>query len=364
MDNALLGETLVVLLHNYLNTRLIFSKGSNVQILDTHDDFNAPVHVSYAYIEVQKNSKLLFENNTGVLSGAMAFMGALISFTGTGITMSFIQNRGISGGAFAFYDKARLDFGNKSEVQMTFIDNSASKVGGAIFVKDVEHLVIGPLGGNEPFLRIKMLANVTFILLGDMAELAGCAIYGGWIDATLSTSKIPNITIVSKDTCNSSIVSSNPKRLCVCTNLVPDCNITSMQFDHIPGQPFFISAVAVGQRFGIVPSTVQAQFISPKSTGLLEETQYVQIADKKCTQLTYTIRSSNTKEKITLIIANDDVEGPGLINVPHSELLFDILKLTFNLKECPYGFNLILYSSSAFVKTLSLIIKSCVTHKH
>ena len=181
-----------------------------------------------------------------------------------------------------------------------------------------------------------------------MAELAGCAIYGGWIDATLSTSKIPNITIVSKDTCNSSIVSSNPKRLCVCTNLVPDCNVTSMQFDHIPGQPFFISAVAVGRRFGIIPSTVQAQFISPKSTGLLEETQYVQIVDKKCTQLTYTIRSSNIQEKITLITTNEDVEGPELINVPNSELLFDTLKLTFDLKECPYGFN------------FDIILKQCV----
>ena len=88
--------------------------------------------------------------------------------------------------------------------------------------------------------------------------------------------------------------------------MIPDCNITNMQYDHIPGQPFIISAVAVGQRFGIVPSTVQAQFITQNSTGLLHETQYVQLVDKKCTQLTYTICSSNKQEKITLKIASDD----------------------------------------------------------
>ena len=267
----------------------------------------------------------------------MAFMGALVSFFGTNIRMLLINNRGISGGAFAFYDNARLDFRNKSEVQMTFINNSASKVGGAIFVKDVEYLVIGSLGGNEQFFRLQKLANVTFTLLGNAAELAGCALYGGWIDS-ITITKHPKITMVSKESCNTSIVSSNPKRLCICTNLVPDCNITHMQFEHIPGQPFLISAVAVGQRFGIVPSTVQAQFIGEKSTGLLEETQYVQIVDKKCTQLTFTIRSSNQQEKITLTIANDNVERPGLVDVPGYGFLFDTFELTFNLKECPYGF--------------------------
>ena len=43
-----------------------------------------------------------------------------------------------------------------------------------------------------------------------------------------------------------------------------------------------------------------------------------------------------------------DVERPGLVNVPGSEILFDTLELTFNLKECPYGF------------TFNLELKLCV----
>lgn len=260
----------------YTHARLIFIENSSVQILETHDDLNAPLHMSYAYLEMQHHSMIRFENNTGLLSGAMACIGSIAFFLGTDIKMTFLNNKGTSGGALALYDKSRFDFHNNSEVYMTFVRNSASKVGGAIFVKDVEYLIKGSLGGNEPFFRMYGKVTAMFNFLENTADLAGCSIYGGWIDS-VDTKRRPNITISTKDNCNASIVSSNPKRLCVCVNSQPDCNITHIQVEHIPGQPYFVSAVAVGQRFGIVPSTVLAQFIDEASTGVLDETQYVQI---------------------------------------------------------------------------------------
>lgn len=105
---------------------------------------------------------------------------------------------------------------------------------------------------------------------------------------------------------------------------------------HIP----FLSAVTVVQRFRIVPSTVLAQFIDVKSTGLLDETQYVQIVEQRCTQLILTLWSLNEEERISLTTASDEVERPGIIDIPDYENLFHKLKLTFNLKGCPYGFYL------------------------
>ena len=49
----------------YFGSRLVFSKDSDVQVLDTHDGINAPLHVSYAYVEMQTNSKIIFRNNSG-----------------------------------------------------------------------------------------------------------------------------------------------------------------------------------------------------------------------------------------------------------------------------------------------------------
>ena len=65
-------------------------------------------------------------------------------------------------------------------MNMIFEGNSASKVGGAIFVKDVEYLVTGsPVGGNEPFFVIHENVTLTWSFTGNSAELAGCTIYGG-----------------------------------------------------------------------------------------------------------------------------------------------------------------------------------------
>ena len=119
----------------YLHTQLVFTEDSNVQILDMHDDYNTPLRVSYSYMEVQRNSTIIFKNNSGVLSGAMAVTGALCSFADTGITMLFVNNRGISGGALAFYDKGRFQFEN-SEVQITLTTNNyASKWEGQFLSK-------------------------------------------------------------------------------------------------------------------------------------------------------------------------------------------------------------------------------------
>lgn len=81
---------------------------------------------------------------------------------------------------------------------MIFDGNSASKVGDAIFAKDIEYLVQSGIGGNEPFFVIYENVTLTWNFTGNTAELAGCVIYGGWIDS--GAVKKPNITIITKDT--------------------------------------------------------------------------------------------------------------------------------------------------------------------
>ena len=327
--------------------RLIFNESSEIQFVDMTDNSNAPLHLSYADIIIQQNSSITFRNNTGLLSGAIALVGSIVTFTGDRpINVSFVHNKGVSGGAIALYDKSKLEFHARSRSYLTFIENYASKVGGAIFIKDVEYLVTGVFRGNEPFFELREDVMTSFYFLDNVAELSGCSLYGGWIDLLRYNIRNPNYTMLTtlggRFTCNTSEVSSNPKRVCMCVNSWPVCNITHEEFEHIPGQSFVMSAVAVGQRYGTVPSTVQAQFmssgISPVLTGELDTTQYVQAVDKKCTQLTFTLRSSSNQERMTLIIANDNVERSSEIYVPGYELLFHQLELTFHLKTCPYGF--------------------------
>lgn len=55
-------------------------------------------------------------------------------------------------------------------------------------------------------------------------------------------------------------VSSDPTRVCICINFVPECNITDYRPELFPGQLLKITVVAVGFRFGTVPSVVQAEY--------------------------------------------------------------------------------------------------------
>ena len=78
-------------------------------------------------------------------------------------------------------------------------------------------------------------------------------IYGDWIDLYLL---FPIITLFQDNV--SDTITSNPTRICMCSNSVPVCNITEHTLELFPEQTFEIEAVAVGQRMGTVPSLVQS----------------------------------------------------------------------------------------------------------
>lgn len=50
----------------YYGTRLIFAQDSDIQVFDSQDDVNAPLVISYAYVEVQSNSIIIHSETTVV----------------------------------------------------------------------------------------------------------------------------------------------------------------------------------------------------------------------------------------------------------------------------------------------------------
>ena len=84
---------------------------------------------------------------------------------------------------------------------------------------------------------------------------------------------------------------SNPTRVCLCTNNLPDCNITQYNVTAYPGETFQIPAVAVGQRFGTIPFTVHTRVtsISLIDQPQIKSLQEAQKVKGTCTNLMYTI---------------------------------------------------------------------------
>ena len=84
--------------------------------------------------------------------------------------------------------------------------------------------------------QIHLYNNFLIILENNTAQHAGSALYGGWVDycqadmsvlyTVYGTEVFDTIFQIHNDNNDLSVVSSNPTRICVCVNSIPNCTIT------------------------------------------------------------------------------------------------------------------------------------------
>ena len=235
-----------------------------------------------------------------------------------------MENRGYDSGAITLSGDSTLYLEANSSV--TFVRNHAYHYGGAIYYVDdyiekfdllvrcfygILATVTEPLATLRNVFHYVLKTHIAIEFYNNTAEFAGSAIYGGWVDlcslyinypvidyASISRSSVfDSLFHFHQPTQQLSLVSSNPTRVCLCTNTsIPDCNVTEYTITTYPGETLTIPAVAVGQRFRTVPSTVQSNFVY--LTDLLTdnvrlpELQYTQLVNVSCTNLMYTILST------------------------------------------------------------------------
>ena len=281
-----------------------------------------------------KKSAVRFVANRSPLSGGLTMIKTELD--ATNISAEFIDNHGNNGGGLSLYEGSTLVFDDYSF--LTFCHNTASRKGGAIFVEDSGNINDQTKKANN--LRALMFLGgigVDLQLSGDKATVAGNEVYGGWIDI-LDYGRRYNI---SQNDSGLSTVASNPTRVCLCINSVPNCNITEHQIAVYPGEMFEAEAVAVGQRFGVVPSIIIADL---REKRILHKGQDVQSVGKECTTLEYKVHSLNARELITL--RAQDVGVPKLdkelrqILPLKYHILFKQFSIITTLKRCPIGFTL------------------------
>ena len=139
---------------------------------------------------------------------------------------------------------------------------------------------------------------------------AGSALYGGAIDNckltgldSYSSGQVFDNIVNIEDDNTTSIISSEPFRICHCENNLPNCHETHiLHAVHIyPGATFHAFVVAVGQRAGTAPSTVRS-IINEDTTypSNLADNQYLQKTNNTCTKLKYTVFSLSEHVNMTL----------------------------------------------------------------
>ena len=329
---------------------VVLDRSSTVTFRDNTvlSGFQSPLHVTGSTIRMEDNTHMVFHNNTGLICGGMHLVKANVILLPYTTSLLFSHNTGSTGGAMAFYDGSQLHF-YCTYAKVQFIDNRATDVGGAIYIQDSGYFQRQYY--FQAFFTVFRLCQ-PFVLYPEFdfenntAQFAGSALYGGWIDY------LPyNFAFVSKvlshllnDQENPSLVSSDPTRVCLCVQSTPNCSTNETSTSLFPGQTYSLEVVAVGQRFGTVPSIIRAQFISingSESTGELDDVQQTQDVGLRCSLLTFTVRSLAKRETLTLTNSMKDHQAVALrdhISGFTQKSLFDTFYMHFSLKGCPLGF--------------------------
>ena len=344
--NFIRNKGIAYILHSkafYLGVQVKFVENRLMNIL------GVPMYAKDATISF-KDSYVLFEKNVGLFCGGIGGKDAQILINDNS-TIDFINNKGQNGGALSLSSQSVLNFlTNKgSTATLNFIGNEAQR-GGAIFVTDIDYVSL--LYRNlriSAFNFDKNRGNVTLNFVSNSALMGGNQIYGGWIDWFVGKDGTAryNRNNISKYLCFEGInvmgVASDPLRVCLCFDRIPNCTIDEYQ-QEVYGRAFSLDLVAVGQRFGTVTTFVEASLKNETSTKSID----IKMVQRNCTTLQYNLPTDSKNEietltleiKPSLSLRESRLKFNELQNHSTYAHLFNTLSITLNITDCPIGFEL------------------------
>ena len=344
----------------YQNVSVVIGQFAEVSFVrNCAQESGGAVYARDSQIVITVRRKLLFVENEGYDGGAMTLTGDSTLYLEANSTVVFASNHAFHyGGAICYVDDYKEDFGSAAELSKCFY---------GIISTEITFKIPPELKDIFNYTKKK---HISIEFHNNTAGFVGTAIYGGWVDlckfhtfvmkyrySFLIRNHEPDISQTSifdslfhfhQPTQQLSLISSNPTRVCLCTNMsIPDCSITEYTITAYPGETLTIPAVAVGQRFGTVPSTVHSKFVSGGS-GRLPGLQYTQLVNVNCTDLSYTILSSPNKTEVMKLtvekhnIPNTKVINEALqytqVNKTSINLQFSELTVHIEVLLCPLGF--------------------------
>ena len=287
--------------------------------------------------------------------------------------VEFVNNTGYRGGALALSAGSEIVIGRHAHLE--FIGNHAKHFGGAIYV---DHYVFTGNLAISCFYKLAETSSTSrnphVVFENNTADYAGSALYGGWIDFCVVDDLVRIIPTkldfdslfqVNGGESDPSVISSNPLRVCLCVDSKPECNITQYNTMSYPGKTITLSAVAVGQRCGTVPSIVYSDFCYKfeqsfrfysdscydfkqmnRTKPSIKEWQYTQRVEKHCTTLTYTVMSPS-QVGLTMVLEVENLDDPGrdtleaggeFNKLTAPDLYLTNLLINIEMLACPLGF--------------------------
>ena len=328
--------------------------GSKLELVgDTSFDSNIASNGGglFIYVTTIGGNMTLTFNSATEGGGALYASRSTFNFMGE----STIENNvAADGGGLLLLSESK--FYLQSNAHLYFINNSAKYTGGAIKVEEsrlfthciyflnyVEKTtcffqITAPTKPEQCEQYINDL-NISIIFSNNSAVQAGADLHGGSVDncklledysAMCPDSGKVFDHIISSDKPD---VSSDPLSICTCRDNLTNC---TGSYHHpkpvYPGGTLEIPVIARGQRNGTTAAVIQ--LISTYNSSItFEKHENIQIADNKCTALTYIVHSyeENTTQKMALY-AKDPC--------PPTDTSSNTLRALIDISPCPPGFQI------------------------
>ena len=269
-----------------------------------------------------------FSNNEG---SAMSLFASTALLGGNTI---FDTNSGITGGAM---DLENSFIYIRPNTNLSFTNNFALQKGGAIYtVQRADIRLPCFYQVYDPEFHIN--PNVHLYFENNFAQEAGSVLYGGFVDTCFveatsyfsgqsSTYVFEQIATTGPHSNETSLISSEPLRVCPCTDGLPDCD-TIINAQVYSGGTFVAPVVALGQRNGTTPAIIYSIF-NPEfnKTGSILPLQSIQQTEKSCSNFTFNVKTDSTYSTIVLTPSRNLIEASSM------NLVINVIIL-----PCPPGF--------------------------
>ena len=281
---------------------------ANISMTDTKFINNQGSAMSLFASTALINGRILFDSNSGIRGGAMDLENSYI-YLHPSTNIMFINN-------FALRKGGAINTVNREDIRLPCFYQ----------VNDPDYLIV---------------PNISLYFEDNYAQEAGSVLYGGSIDSCFveatsyfsgqsSTYVFDQIFTIGYHRNDSSLISSEPLRVCSCTNGRPDCSLGAVSNAQVyPGGTFVTSVVAVGQRNGTTPAIIYSDF-NPElgRTGSISPLQGIQQAGKSCSNFTFTVQTDSSHSTIILTPSSGSLIVGNNLN-----LVINVIVL-----PCPAGF--------------------------
>ena len=253
-------------------------------IMEDNSAFSYGGAISLDFSELRIQGKSQMTNNSAQYGGAIQAVSSEVYIVSG--DHHFKENSADYGGGLALsggssihflYYRLRI-FLYLPWTEYTFISNSAGQYGGAIWVESTAYYsCISNTTDPRCFLRGDLIdffypysedpPRITAI--NNTAAIAGSNIHGGNLDSCSNGIE----PLLLHNSLFKSSISSDPYRVCRCTNSEPDCSKSHHSVEIFSGQQLQLSLVGVGQRNATVPAVILSYTDPPQSTDAGSVTQ-------------------------------------------------------------------------------------------